>query len=295
VPMLGYVLRACYEAGCEKVMVVVGYGRDEILAQFGDDRRITWVDQPEQLGAGHAAKMCQTQLARFRGDVLIVPGDAPLLRGEILQGLLRAHREDKAAASIATALLDSPAGYPRIVRDAKGDFVAIVQDEQATAEQRAIREIRSSFFCAKAEPLCQALSRLTEDGDKREYDLSGVFEILQSEGKRIVAVQAATADDVLTVNTRQELAEIDLIMQDRIQRHLRDSGVTIVNSFNTYIESGVAVGPDTVIQPFTFIGRGSTVGSGCVIGPFARIPRDSVVPEATSVLGTPAIDSDLKI
>lgn len=293
--MLWYVLRACYEAGCNKVFVVVGHGKEEVMASFADDRRITWIEQVQQLGTGHAALACEDELHDFRGDVFILGSDAPLIRGEVLQTLLKAHQEDKAAASLATAMMDNPSGWARIVRDAKGDFVSIAQESDATDEQRAIHEIFPSYYCARAKDLCRALSLLTNQTRNREYNLADIIRVLKEEGKRIAAVQAVAAEDTLTVNSRQHLAEIDLIMQDRIQRQIRESGVTIVNGFNTYIEVGAAVGRDTIIYPFSFIGRDATIGADCAIGPFARVPRDSVIPENTALLGHPPQDTGVKI
>src|SRR5688572_17802521 len=146
--VLDYVLRACYEAGCDRVIVVVGHGKDEVVSQFGRDDRIQWVEQTEQLGTGHAARMCEKQLREQPGDdVFILAGDGPLIRAEVLRTLLNAHREDKAAASMATAMLEDPTGYGRIVRDAKGEFVRIVEHADATPEQREIREVFPSYYC----------------------------------------------------------------------------------------------------------------------------------------------------
>ena len=294
-PMLWYVLEACYAAGCTKVMVVVGHGKDEIIAQFADDERIVWVEQTQQLGTGHAARMCEEELKKHHGDVFILAGDGPLIRGEVLTTLLKAHHDDKAAATMATAILDNPYGYGRVTRDAKGEFVAIVEEADATPEQRAIKEVFPSYYCIKSDQLCHALGLLKNNNKKGEYYLTDVYSILRTEGRKVLAVQAVAAEDILGVNTREQLAEIDLIMQERIQKRIRESGVTIVNSHNTYIEAGVSVGQDTIIQPFTFIGRDSTIGSDCIVGPFARVPRDSVVPGKIAVLGTPATDGGPKL
>src|SRR6185503_2447536 len=124
-PMLDYVLRACYDAGVSHVMVVVGHGKDEVIARFGDDKRIVWVEQAEQLGTGHAAKMCADELKKHPGDVFIMAGDGPMIRGEILRTLRNAHTADHAAASMATALIDDPFGYGRVIRDDNGEFVDI--------------------------------------------------------------------------------------------------------------------------------------------------------------------------
>ncbi len=294
-PMMEYVLQACYEAGCHKVIVVVGHGKDEVMAQFEHDKRITWVEQTEQHGTGHAARMCQGELKHHQGDVFILCGDGPLIRGEVLQVLYRAHHEEKAAATMGTAMLDNPFGYGRVIRDQQGEFVQIMEEADATPEQRLIKEVFPSYYCIKSQELIHALSKLTNNNKKGEYYLTDIFAILKKEGKKVTAVQAVAPEDTLGVNTRQHLAEIDLIMQDRIQRQVRDSGVTIVSSFNTYIESGVTVGHETVIEPFTFIGRDSAIGSHCVIGPFARVPRNSVIPENMTLIGNPATAAGVKL
>jgi bifunctional UDP-N-acetylglucosamine pyrophosphorylase/glucosamine-1-phosphate N-acetyltransferase len=186
---------------------------------------------------------------------------------------------------MATAVLDDPTGYGRIIRDGRGEFVDIVEQADATAEQLEIREVFPSYYCVRVEDLLFALSNLTNDNAKREYYLTDIYGHLQRAGRKVVAVQAVAADDVLSVNTRQQQAEVDAVMQDRIQRRLRDSGVTIVSAENTYIEADAAIGPESVLQPFTFVGRGAQIGSSCLIGPFAMVPREAVVPEGTEVVG----------
>jgi bifunctional UDP-N-acetylglucosamine pyrophosphorylase/glucosamine-1-phosphate N-acetyltransferase len=283
VPMLEYVLRA-YGAGCDRILMVVGHGKDEIIAHFGSDKRIHWIEQAEQHGTGHAAKMCESELKKHKGDVFILAGDGPLIRSEVLQTLHKVHKEEHAAASMATAVLDDPTGYGRIVRDEKGEFVEIIEQLDATPKQREIKEVFPSYYCVRTEELLFALSKLKNDNKKGEYYLTDIYGHLRQAGKKVVAVQAVLPDDVIGVNTRQQLAEVDAIMQARIQKHLRESGVTIVSGFNSYIESDATIGQDTVVQPFSFIGRGSSIGSDCVIGPFAVVPRESIVPEGTTIL-----------
>jgi bifunctional UDP-N-acetylglucosamine pyrophosphorylase/glucosamine-1-phosphate N-acetyltransferase len=284
-PMLHYVLEACYEAGCHRLLVVIGYGKEEILGEYGNDKRITWVEQTEQLGTGHAAKMCEAHLKDFHGDVFILAGDGPLIRGEVLRTLHSAHHDEHADASMATAILDDPTGYGRIIRDEQGQFVEIVEQIDCTPEQREIREVFPSYYCVKADALLTALSQLKNENKKKEYYLTDIYAILRNAGKKVVAVQAVTAEDTLAVNTREQLAQVDAVMQERIQRRLRESGVTIVSGINTYVEAGVTIGPDTTIQPFTFIGCDSSIGGECVIGPFAMLRRGSIVPEGSVVAG----------
>ena len=144
-PMLQYILQACYDAGVTRAIVVVGHGKDEVTAAFGGDERIRFVEQTEQLGTGHAARVCEDELKKVHGDVFLLAGDVPLIRGEVLTTLLQAHQDENAAASMATAVLDDPTGYGRIVRDARGEFVEIVEQIDATAEQREIREVFPSY------------------------------------------------------------------------------------------------------------------------------------------------------
>jgi bifunctional UDP-N-acetylglucosamine pyrophosphorylase / glucosamine-1-phosphate N-acetyltransferase len=284
-PMLEFVLDACYSAGCERVLVVVGHGKEEVIATFADDRRITWVEQTEQHGTGHAARMCEKYLKDHRGDVFILAGDGPLIRGEVLRTLLRAHRDERAAASMATAVLDDPTGYGRVIRDSAGQFVEIIEQIDATPEQREIREVFPSYYCLKAAELLFALSQLKNNNKKGEYYLTDIYAILRNAGHKVVAVQAVTAEDTLAVNTREQQFQVDAVMQERIQRHLRESGVSIVSGINTYIEAGVKIGPDSVIHPFTFIGRDATIGADCAIGPFASVQRRGIVPEGSVVAG----------
>jgi bifunctional UDP-N-acetylglucosamine pyrophosphorylase/glucosamine-1-phosphate N-acetyltransferase len=284
-PMLRFVLDACYEAGCTKVIVVVGYGKEQVIDYFGADKRIQWVEQTEQLGTGHAAKMAEPLLQGLKGDVFILAGDGPLVRGEVLKTLHQAHRDERADASMATAVLDDPTGYGRIIRDASGEFVEIVEQLDTTDEQRAIREVFPSVYCFKADCLLFALARLKNENKKHEFYLTDTYGILRAAGKKVLAVQVAGQDDILGVNSRDQLAQVDAIMQDRIQRQHFAAGVTIVSPVNTYIEAGVTIGPDTTIHPHTFIGRDATIGSDCTIGPFAVVYRDGIVPEGTVVAG----------
>jgi bifunctional UDP-N-acetylglucosamine pyrophosphorylase/glucosamine-1-phosphate N-acetyltransferase len=284
-PMLRYVLDACYEAGVTKVIAVVGYGKEQVIDTFGSDKRIQWVEQTEQLGTGHAAKMAEPLLQGQKGDVFILTGDGPLVRGEVLKTLHNAHRDGRADASLATAMLDDPTGYGRIVRDGNDDFVEIVEQLDATEEQREIREVFPSIYCLKADCLLFALARLKNENKKREYYLTDVYGILRAAGKKVLAVQVAAQDDVLGVNSRDQLAQVDAIMQNRIQRLHFAAGVTIVSPVNTYIEAGATIGPDTTIHPHTFVGRDATIGVECTIGPFAVVPRDGIVPEGTAVAG----------
>ena len=290
-PMLEYILRACFGAGCSKVIVVVGYGKEEVIAQFGRDKRISFVEQTQQLGTGHAVRVCEDELKKVHGDVFVLAGDVPLIRAEVLKTLLNAHHDEKADASMATAIVGDPTGYGRVIRDEKGDFVAIREQIDCTPAEREIREVFPSYYCVKVDELIWALHQLKNDNKKGEYYLTDIYQHLRMAGKRILALQAVTQEDVMAPNSRQELALADGVMQERIQRQHRDNGVGINSPDNVYIEDGASIGPDTIIRPFTFIGRDASIGAECVIGPFAAVPRESIVPEGTSIAGNVDTDS----
>jgi bifunctional UDP-N-acetylglucosamine pyrophosphorylase/glucosamine-1-phosphate N-acetyltransferase len=172
-----------------------------------------------------------------------------------------------------------------VIRDGNGNFVSIVEQVDCTPEQRAIREVFPSYYCVKTDELLWALGQLTPNNKKGEYYLTDIYGHLRNGGRKVLALQAVTAEDVLAVNTRQQQADVDLVMQDRIQRQHRENGVTIVSPVSTYIEDGAAIGMDTIVHPFSFIGRDSTIGNECVIGPFGMLPREGIVPEGTTIAG----------
>lgn len=284
-PMLQYCLDACYDAGSEKALVIVGHGKEHVMSRFGSDSRVGFVEQTEQLGTGHAVKVCLPDIGDFQGDIFILAGDGPLIRAEVLQALLNAHRDDKADATMATAILDDPTGYGRIIRDEAGEFVEIVEQIDCTPEQLEIQEVFPSYYCVTADALRHAIPKISNQNKKGEYYLTDLFAILRRDGKKVLAVQAVSQEDVLSVNTRVQLANVDAVMQERIQRAHREAGVTITSSANTYIEAGAQIGADSIIQPFTFLGSGSVVGANCTVGPYAMMPRDSVVPDGSIVRG----------
>jgi bifunctional UDP-N-acetylglucosamine pyrophosphorylase/glucosamine-1-phosphate N-acetyltransferase len=290
-PMLEYILRACFGAGCSKVIVVVGYGKEEVMAAFAGEKRIVWVEQTEQLGTGHAVKVCSEELKKVHGNVLILAGDVPLIRAEVLTTLLKSHQDEHVVASMATAMLDDPTGYGRIIRDGKGEFVRIVEQIDCTPEQREIREVFPSYYCVKVESLLWALGQLKNDNKKGEFYLTDIYGHLVQKGERVLAVQCVTADDVIAPNSRTDLGLADMVMQERILRSHREAGVTIVSSDSTYIEDGALIGQDTVVYPFSFIGRDASIGADCVIGPYGLVPREALVPENTTVAGNINPDS----
>ncbi len=275
-PMLAYVVDACRAAGIERIVCVVGYQRDAVISSFADDAGITWVDQTGQKGTGHAAMICREALSDFDGDLLVIAGDMPLLRSETLELLVQRHEKEHSAVTLATAVLDDPTGYGRIIRDEYGNLEGIVEQGDCTDEQRRIKEINPSYYCFDKELLFKALAEVRPDNVKGEYYITDALHILIQGGHRAVAVTAVAPEDAMGINSRRELAEVGRIMQNRIQRNLMSQGVTIVDPPNTWVDIRARIGQDTVIHPFSYIHGRVRIGRRCSIGPFAYL-RDGTV------------------
>ncbi len=282
-PMLAFVLAACRLAGIERSFVVTGHGRQTVVERFEGEKDLVWVDQNEQRGTGHAVLCCRQALAGFEGSVVVIAGDMPLVRRETLADLIESRERASDALALATTQLPDPTGYGRIVRDDEGRLEAIVEHAECTPEQREITEVNPSYYCFDAGPLFEALDQVTPKGDKGEYYLTQVVGILRERGLGVSADVRAAAEDAAGVNSRLDLAAVSRVMQDRIQLGLMADGVTIVDPDNTWIESDVTIGRDTVIEPFSVIRAGAIIGAECRIGPFAHVRASDRVADGSCV------------
>jgi bifunctional UDP-N-acetylglucosamine pyrophosphorylase/glucosamine-1-phosphate N-acetyltransferase len=201
----------------------------------------------------------------------------PLLRTETLELLVQRHEKERSAVTLATAILDDPAGYGRIIRDEYGNLEGIVEDGDCTPEQRRIKEVNPSYYCFDKSLLFKALDQVKPDNVKGEYYITDALHILIQGGHRAVAVTAVAAEDAMGINSRQQLAEVGRIMQDRIQRNLMSNGVTIVDPRTTWIDVRAEIDRDTVIYPFTYINGRVIIGKHCVVGPFAYLREGTVL------------------
>ncbi len=282
-PMLSYVLNACRLVGVDRLVVVVGHGKERVAERFSEEHDIVWVEQAEQRGTGHAVLCCKDALRGFDGSVLVIAGDMPLVRRDALAALVEAREESDEALTLATTHLDDATGYGRIVRDADGRLERIVEDRDCTPAQRDIHEVNVSYYCFDAKRMFEALDKVKPDPVKGECYLTETVRVLKADGHGVSAPLQVPPEDALGINSRIDLAMVGRAMQDRLQRSLADDGVTIVDPDNTWIEADVTVGSDTTIYPFSFIGAGATIGEGGRIGPFACVRPGEVLGDGAVV------------
>ncbi|WP_406700974.1 NTP transferase domain-containing protein [Singulisphaera sp. Ch08] len=283
-PMIHYVVAAARQAGARTIIVVVGYGADQVRSALADEPDILFATQTRQLGTGDAVKACHSLLEGYQGPALVLVGDEPLVRPQPLADLLTRQHEDAAACLLGTAIVPDPTGFGRILRDSAGRFLRIVEQRDCNPEEKQIAEVNPSCYVFDLPGLWDALDKLDTSNAQGEYYLTDAPSWLQSMGRKVVALPVLDADDILGVNTRQHLAQAHAIMQARIQDHWMTEGVSIVDPRNTYIDGRVAIGPDTVVFPFSVLSGTVTIGAQCRIGPFAHV-RDGTVLEDGAEVG----------
>jgi bifunctional UDP-N-acetylglucosamine pyrophosphorylase/glucosamine-1-phosphate N-acetyltransferase len=276
-PMLDYVVTACRDAGIPRLVIVVGYRKQQVIDSVPEQDDVTWVEQVEQKGTGHAVLCCESALrAGDFANVVVLCGDGPLIRAETIRTLLERHTSQNNSATLATAMLDNPHGYGRIVRDSAGELVGITEELDCTPEQCAIHEVNPSYYCFRTAPMLEALGQIRPDNAKGEYYITDALHILIRAGHRVQAITAVPAEDILSINDRRQLAEVNKIMQWRVHDRLFGQGVSVLDPANTLIDARAEIGQDTVVHPYTYIHGRVRVGKRCSIGPFACL-RDGVV------------------
>jgi bifunctional UDP-N-acetylglucosamine pyrophosphorylase/glucosamine-1-phosphate N-acetyltransferase len=268
-PMAEHVGRAMSGAGASETIFVVGHGAEEVKQTLGD--RYRYVEQTEQFGTGHACLMALPLLGASNRAVLVGPADAPLVSAEAMSRLRKAHCEADADCTIATCILADPTGYGRIVRDDSGKVTRIVEELDATEDQRKINEINAAFYCFSAQAFRDFVPRITNNNEKGEYYLTDLVQMFSEAGKTIATVVFEDFKLMRGVNDRWQLAEAGLAMRERILKKHALAGVTLLDPQSTFIGVDVEIGSDTEIAPMTSIFGQSKVGSGCRIGPSTHI------------------------
>jgi bifunctional UDP-N-acetylglucosamine pyrophosphorylase/glucosamine-1-phosphate N-acetyltransferase len=284
-PMVHHVAACALEAGADHVYPVVGLGAErvvELLKATFPGAPVTAVVQEEQLGTGHAVLTCAPQLQGYEGAVVILSGDVPLVTPALVRGLVASHRAAGGGLTALTVELADPTGYGRVLRDGAGRPVRIVEEKDATDAERAVREINAGLYVADAPLLLEVLPRLSKDNAQGEYYLTDAVAACLKEGRPVHLYPWPDPEQVLGVNSRADLARVGQVLRRRIAARLMAEGVTLIDPERTYVDTGVRVGPDTVIHPGVTLEGRTVVGSGCTLLPGVRIV-DSLLGDGVTV------------
>ncbi len=273
-PLIDYPVNATLTLGA-RLVVVVGRDADEVSAAVRAVSDATFVEQKERLGTGHALLQAQRACGDDSDVILVLPGDMPLLSEVTLRRLVEHHRERGAAVTLLTAEIADPTGYGRVLRE-NGRPAAIVEHRDATAAQRAIREIATSTYCFDPRHLWSALSRVTPRNQQGEYYLTDVVATLKQEGRVVEAVMVEDPREGLGVNDRKQLAALAAVMRGRILDRLMVDGVTVLDPATTYVDHTVQIGADTVLYPGVILEERTTVGAECVVGAGSYVSRSHI-------------------
>lgn len=263
-PMVGHVVDAALDAKADQIITITGCGADLVKDYLGD--KSEYVYQKEQLGTAHAVEQAKELLEGKEGTTLVLSGDAPLLRAETIQALMDFHENEDAKATVLTALAEDPFGYGRVIRAEDGLVHKIVEEKDASAEERAVQEINTGTYCFDNEVLFETLMKVDNNNSQGEYYLPDVIEILKSNNEKVGAYRLENMDESLGVNDRVALSEATQLIRERINTQHMLNGVTLVDPQNTYIEAGVQIGQDTVIEPGAYLKGNTVIGEDVVIG-----------------------------
>jgi len=280
-PMLGYILDIVRKLKLSQAIFVLGHKHEEVKKLLMPGAKI--VIQKRLKGTADAVKQALPLLRNFKGTVLVLYADNPLLRLETIKKVLRHHTGHKVAATLLTAKLDEPRGYGRVLRDKYASICGIAEEKDADDFQKDIKEINTGIACFDKDRLLEALKYVRPNNRKKEYYLTDTVGILYKKGSLIDSVRISDIHEALGVNSRQDLACANKIMQRRINEALMKSGVSIVDPDSTFISYGTKVGSDTTIYPFTVIERDVKIGRHCFVGPFIHLREGTVLQDEVKV------------
>lgn len=289
-PLSKWVIDASEAAGADKVCAVVGHKAETVKEVLGDVCKFAL--QAEQKGTGHAVMQAIDVIKNSKGEVVILNGDTPLITAETINKAIEYHKNNGNQATVITAILDDATGYGRIIRDNDGSVLKIVEQKDASEEEKKINEVNSGMYVFDAQSLVYALDKITPNNAQGEYYLTDTLEILLSAGKKIGGYAISDNDEIRGINDRVQLNEAEKIMQKRINEYHMRNGVTMRNPESVYIEDGVEIGNDTEICQNVTIKSGTKIGSDCVIGSGSMLDR-AVIHDGVDVLSSVILESEV--
>ena len=269
--LVGYVLDSVKHITNEN-FVIVGHHAEEVekyvISHYENAKTVL---QSPQLGTGHAVSMICPMLENYSGQVLILCGDTPLITEDTLKKFVEYHKENKSDITVMSAIFENPTNYGRIVRDSDNSLKCIVEEKDATLEQKAIKEVNAGFYCINWAKVKSAFSQLTSNNAQGEYYLTDIIEWGKKNGLSVNAYIMENNIETFGINSRVQLAEALKLLQKRINEKHMINGVTIVDPETTYISADTEIGQDTIIYPSTYIEGENKIGSNCKIGPMAHL------------------------
>lgn len=295
--LIAHVCHSAARLEPRRIYVVVGHQANDVRAAVEQElgtEQASFVNQLEQRGTGDAVMAARSALARAGSTVLILSGDVPLVRAETLRALVAKHLDEKAACTVLSVRLENPTGYGRVVRNEAGAFLKIVEQKDATEDERQIREINSGIYCFDSAKLFRELERVRPTNSQGEYYLTDVPGFLREGGEQVTVYQHADAREVSGVNTRAELAEFEnLLRRSAVRRLMVDGGVTFIDPAHVYVSSDAQVGRDSIIHPDVHIEGKSVIGEGCEIQHGSRITNSHLGDRVTIKDHCVIVDSEI--
>lgn len=272
--ILDYVVNVSRDSGISDIAVIVGFQAEMVRVSLSD--QIETFYQQEQLGTGHAVLQALPFFENLQGNLIVLVGDAPLIQPETIKGLVLAHETGGYAATVLTAEFPEPTGYGRIIKNRSGELLKIVEEKDATQEEKQVKEINSGMYCFDAQALIQALKELKTDNSQGEYYLTDVIEILRKMEKTAGTYVTPDPEDIQAINSRVQLAEAEAVMRKRINHKLMDAGVTMIDPATTYVGNRVLVGQDTILYPGVILEGETVIGKDCEIGANSRLVHTKI-------------------
>lgn len=264
--MIEHIISSLKAADVERIIVILGHEAEMVKAQLEHIDGLEFVYQTEQLGTGHAVKQVEPLLNGQEGNTIIVYGDTPLLSSNTIQTVFEQHEQTGAGATVLTGIIEDPTGYGRIVRNSDEKVVAIVEEKDATAEQKLIKEYNSGTYCFKNDRLFERIDQITNDNAQEEYYLTDLVDIINQDGETVEAMVIDDIDEIVGINDRVALGEVTKMFQKKINHKWQVAGVTIISPETTFIGPDVVIGRDTIIHPNVSIYGASTIGEDVIIG-----------------------------
>lgn len=275
-PMVLYVAEALRPL-CDRLIAVLGHQAEAVKAALQQyDPGIEGVYQEEQLGTAHALLQCEKALEGFEGDILVVCGDTPFVTSQLLEELVRFHRSNRAAGTVLSFRPPDPSGYGRIVRNQAGDLVAIVEESDASPEEKAITEVNSGIYCFERAAVFRALHQTDRNNAQNEFYLTQTIQIMIRNGLKVSCLECKDPWLVEGINDRVQLAQAEARMRRSILERLMRSGVTVEDPDSTFVDATAVIGRDTVLKAGTRIEGPCVIGEGCDIGPMSYLIRSRI-------------------